>query len=259
MPDTGSPYEIPFLDGTELVRAYPQFSEDLADAIVAGLDSVATTGFRFAGTRYFTSSGTFAKADPFGTGDDVGLRAVVVHVWGGGGAGGGSGTSSRRNGAWGGGSGGYSKRFYLAAELDASESVGVGSGGAGVDLEFGSNGQVSTFKGQTANGGLGGPHAQFSANSPSSPADGGSASGGDLNISGGGGTFGDYDLPRSGVGGDAPLGGSGGSTSQSATQTRNGNGGAFPGGGGGGSVSGSNTIRRGGSGAQGAVFIEVWV
>lgn len=39
MPDTGSPYEIPFLDGTELVRAYPAFSEDLANAIVDGLDS----------------------------------------------------------------------------------------------------------------------------------------------------------------------------------------------------------------------------
>ena len=39
MPDTGLPYNIPFLDGTELVRDYPDFSEDLADAIVDGLDA----------------------------------------------------------------------------------------------------------------------------------------------------------------------------------------------------------------------------
>ena len=37
MPDTGAPWNIPFLDGTELVRAYPDFSEDLADAVAAGL------------------------------------------------------------------------------------------------------------------------------------------------------------------------------------------------------------------------------
>ena len=40
MPDTGAPYEIPFLDGTELVRAYPQTSEDLADAIAGNLADV---------------------------------------------------------------------------------------------------------------------------------------------------------------------------------------------------------------------------
>jgi hypothetical protein len=37
MPDTGAPWLIPYLDGTELVRDYPQASEDLADAIAAGL------------------------------------------------------------------------------------------------------------------------------------------------------------------------------------------------------------------------------
>jgi hypothetical protein len=40
MPDTGLPWEIPYLDGTELVRDYPDFSEDLADAIVDGLDLI---------------------------------------------------------------------------------------------------------------------------------------------------------------------------------------------------------------------------
>ena len=39
MPDTGAPWNIPFLDGTELVRAYPDFSEDLADAVADGLSA----------------------------------------------------------------------------------------------------------------------------------------------------------------------------------------------------------------------------
>ena len=39
MPDTGPPHSIPFLDGTELVRSYPQFSEELADAIADALDA----------------------------------------------------------------------------------------------------------------------------------------------------------------------------------------------------------------------------
>jgi hypothetical protein len=37
MPDTGLPWEIPYLDGTELVRDYPQASEDLAEAVAEAL------------------------------------------------------------------------------------------------------------------------------------------------------------------------------------------------------------------------------
>ncbi len=37
MPDTGAPFEIPFLDGTELVRDYPDFSEDLANQVADNL------------------------------------------------------------------------------------------------------------------------------------------------------------------------------------------------------------------------------
>jgi len=44
MPDTGAPWNIPFLDGTELVRAYPDFSEDLADAVAAGLTAAGNAG-----------------------------------------------------------------------------------------------------------------------------------------------------------------------------------------------------------------------
>ena len=44
MPDTGAPWNIPFLDGTELVRAYPAASEDLADAVAAGLSAAGNAG-----------------------------------------------------------------------------------------------------------------------------------------------------------------------------------------------------------------------
>ena len=55
MPDTGAPWNIPYLDGTELVRAYPDFSEDLADAVADGLSAagglVAVKSAIFTGTQ----------------------------------------------------------------------------------------------------------------------------------------------------------------------------------------------------------------
>jgi hypothetical protein len=44
MPDTGLPWEIPYLDGTELVRDYPAASEALADAVAAGLTAAGNAG-----------------------------------------------------------------------------------------------------------------------------------------------------------------------------------------------------------------------
>ena len=65
MPDTGAPWNIPFLDGTELVRAYPDFSEDLADAVADGLSAAGNAGIgsnvvQTVKTDVFTTtSGTF--------------------------------------------------------------------------------------------------------------------------------------------------------------------------------------------------------
>jgi hypothetical protein len=44
MPDTGAPWNIPYVDPTDLVRDYPQASEDLADAIADGLDAASNAG-----------------------------------------------------------------------------------------------------------------------------------------------------------------------------------------------------------------------
>jgi hypothetical protein len=44
MPDTGAPWNIPYVDPTDLVRDYPQASEDLADAVAAGLTAAGNAG-----------------------------------------------------------------------------------------------------------------------------------------------------------------------------------------------------------------------
>ena len=65
MPDTGAPHFIPFLDGTELVRAYPDFSEDLADAVAAGLSAAGNAGIgsnvvqAVVNTPFSTTSNTY--------------------------------------------------------------------------------------------------------------------------------------------------------------------------------------------------------
>jgi hypothetical protein len=55
MPDTGAPWNIPYVDPTDLVRDYPQASEDLADAIADGLNAagglVAVKSALFTGTQ----------------------------------------------------------------------------------------------------------------------------------------------------------------------------------------------------------------
>jgi hypothetical protein len=76
MPDTGSPHFVPFLDGTELVRAYPAFSEDLADAVAAGLSAAGSEGIgpnvvqTVKTDTFTTSSSTFSTV--------TGLTAIIT-------------------------------------------------------------------------------------------------------------------------------------------------------------------------------------
>jgi len=64
VPNTTDNFDIPFLDGTELVRDYPQFSEDLAEAIDDGLSAagglVAVKHAVFTGTQ---TNSTASRAD----------------------------------------------------------------------------------------------------------------------------------------------------------------------------------------------------
>ena len=60
MADTGAPWNIPYVDPTDLVRDYPQASEDLADAIADGLD--AAGGLVAVKSALFTATQTNSTA-----------------------------------------------------------------------------------------------------------------------------------------------------------------------------------------------------
>jgi hypothetical protein len=143
--DVTSPFGFPYPEDDDFVRDGAQDIENLA----TGVNDYLTGGFLYAGTRYFFSNGSFAKADPLLTGD-IGLRAIRVRVVGGGGAGGGADTTSASQTSRGGGGsgGGYAERFYTdIASLDASVTVTRGAGGTGVLANAGNNGAASEFGG----------------------------------------------------------------------------------------------------------------
>jgi hypothetical protein len=63
MPDTGAPWNIPYVAPSDLVRDYPSDSEDLADAIAAGLSAAGNPGIgsnvvSVTKTDVFTTSST---------------------------------------------------------------------------------------------------------------------------------------------------------------------------------------------------------
>jgi hypothetical protein len=78
MPDTGAPYFIPYVEPTDLVRDYPDASEDLALAIVAALENIPVTEKRI---EAFTGSGTWTVP--------AGVTYAIATMLGGGGGGGG--------------------------------------------------------------------------------------------------------------------------------------------------------------------------
>jgi hypothetical protein len=55
MPDTGAPWNIPYADSSDLVRDWPDLSEDIAEAVADGLDAagglVAVKHALFTGTQ----------------------------------------------------------------------------------------------------------------------------------------------------------------------------------------------------------------
>jgi hypothetical protein len=106
-------------------------------------DFLLNGGYQFRETVYFTSSGSFVKADyPW-------LRAIRVRMVGGGGGGGGVPTTgaSQAAVASSGAGAGYAEKFVLESALAASETVTVGSGGAGgaAGANDGSAGGTSSF------------------------------------------------------------------------------------------------------------------
>jgi hypothetical protein len=148
-------------------------------------DFLLNGGYQYRQTVYYTSSGTFVKADyPW-------LRAIRVKVVGGGGGSGGCvATGANQLAAGGAGAGGgYAEKFITdIAGLSASETITRGGGGAGgaAGNNAGTNGSTSSAFGVSATGGAGGAGSTTFSISNFFPSvrSGGVGSGGDLNING---------------------------------------------------------------------------
>lgn len=125
----------------------------------------------------------------------AGLKYVVVEVQGAGGGGAGGDFDSTIGAGRGGGAGGYSKKLIVAASLGATETVTIGAGGTGgtsaSSPTAGNNGATSSFGSHlSATGGTGGT---TSATYPTNPVAGGAGTGGDINIDGEHGGYGETD------------------------------------------------------------------
>lgn len=199
-------------------------------------------GYRLGRRLFFTSNGTFTKADyPW-------LKAVQVICVGGGGSGG----HANAQAGSGGGGGAFAMRIVNAALVPSSVTITRGAGGAAVGNALGNNGASSSFGSLVvAAGGSGG--------NVNSGGRGGSSGTGDLVLRGSGGSAGSrggtLDSGRyiCGAGG-AAGGGYGGGGSGEIRDVHTGHAGELYGGGGGGGV---GTSQTSGAGANGIVIVEL--
>jgi len=207
---------------------------------------------RLLGVQYFTTPGTATYTPTAGT------ASVIVEVWGAGGSGG-VGTSS---GAGCGSAGAYSRKRLTSAF--SGVTITVGAGGASVTSgsnATGNNGGSSSFGaicsssgGIAGTAGGAGPNIALvgASNLYGSLSVGGTASGGDVNISGSC----SYSIfivgaaTGMGFGGAAPSGAAAG---KSLSTNGNGTSGVFPGGGGTFAITGGSNSS--GAGADGMVLI----
>jgi hypothetical protein len=97
MPDTGAPWNIPYVAPSDLVRDYPSDSEDLADAIALALDAAGNPGigsnvvqviktdtFTTSSTSYGTITGLSVTITPSDAASKILLLANVNVTIGGG-------------------------------------------------------------------------------------------------------------------------------------------------------------------------------
>ena len=145
----------------------------ITEGIIAD-GAVPTTGI--VGVSTFTSSGTWTKATRESA-LGVTIKKVIVEVLGAGGSGSYVGSGGGLNG---GGAGGYAKKLLDVSSV-SSATITVGTGGAG-NLGAGNAGGNSSWSDGTntitGNGGSGATTTNYARTS------GGSATGGDLNITG---------------------------------------------------------------------------
>jgi hypothetical protein len=168
-----------------------------------GAGWVTAYGGRLLFVRYLAASATYFPVS--------GTNMIEVELVGGGGAGGGAigpGAGNVSAGA-GGGGGGWGRKLITSGFSGVSYTIGAG--GTGVLGAAGNNGGATSFGGFiTASGGIGGTLGSplpSTTNSLNGQGDGGSCSGGDLNVIGYAGDAGFYaNIPVSGKGGGSPYG-----------------------------------------------------
>lgn len=215
------------------------------------------SGYVYADTIYFTSSGEFVKADyPW-------LRGIRVRVVGGGGHGPVTGFSSLSgdvgSGSSGGGGGGYAESFIAdIAVLDASVTVTRGAGGVRIGNVPASASSFGSLV--VGNAGVSGVTAPNSVTNGFVQGGAGGSGTGQLVI---GGQSGENWVAINGftsnmpVGGDSHLG-SGGGVELGFTAGTGLPGVGFGSGGGGGFQKNSNIASFGGNGANGIVIVDLF-
>lgn len=152
-----------------------------ANYVALGKIELAYTNRPVYDMKVYNNNATWTKPE--------GLKYIIIEGVGGGGGGGGSSnqTGGLRVGG-GGAAGGYFKKKILASELPTTVAITVGNAGSGgsANTGNGSNGGDTSFGSfATGKGGLGGENGGGVAATSGNL--GGIATGGDINIAGGGG------------------------------------------------------------------------
>lgn len=224
----------------------------MADALQrAGLASPPTF-------QTFVATGTYTPP--------LGVRAIIVEVWGAGGSGAGASASAAQIAvSAGGAAGGYSRKRILAAALGPTETVTVGAGGAAPTAgnNAGNAGGTTSFGAHCSatGGGAGNPGGSSATVSGVDGTAGGLGSSGDVNTRGAPSpsvlAIPTLTVAQGGQGGHSlGAGGRGAFTGTSAAGT----GGNVPGGGGGGagSYNGGGSAAGGGGGNGMVVVTEFY-
>lgn len=227
----------------------------------AGTLRWGAVGDTLTGIQTFTADGTYTPS--------TGVSRIIVIVTGGGGSGSGydaTSASARIYHSGGGGAGSTAIKNISGVTSGYSGTVTIGSGGAGVN-DAGSNGGTSSFADGTntlsATGGLSSARQTNTVSGGSFGGNGGTATGGALNIGGGAGDPGigveDGVGIASGAGGSSYWGGGGRGGARGSSGIADGGDGTAHGSGGGGGAGAHGASGSvdfvGGAGADGIVVV----